>query len=279
MTWFINRKLLIATQHGKEKVIAPLMEQTFSFFCELPNTIDTDQFGTFSGEIERKLNPLETARLKGVEAAQHNDADLVISSEGSFGPHPQLYFLPYNQELLLFQDLKNGFEIHVIESSTNTNFASETISTENELEHFAKRIGFPEHGIILKDRAEAFKTCIKGIRDAEALVKSFQLIRSEHGSVHAETDMRAHFNPTRMLVIKQACEKLVERMQQCCVQCGLPGFGQIAFTPGLPCSWCGLPTHLPLRKELSCPHCSFGKVETMETGLGADPMHCSQCNP
>jgi hypothetical protein len=279
MTWFNNRKLLIASQHQKEKAIAPLMEQAFSLFCEIPRQFDSDVFGTFSGEVERKFNPLETARMKGREAASLNKVDLVISSEGSFGPHPQLYFLPFNQELLLLQDLKNGFEIHVNESSTQTNYAAESISGVPALLQFAKRIGFPEHGIILKDRAENFNLCIKGIQDAAKLTENYERLVEQFGSVHAETDMRAHLNPTRMQVITKACEKLVQRMQQCCEQCNLPGFGELTYTPGLACSWCGMPTALPLKKELVCPHCAFTKEISYEKDSGADPMHCLQCNP
>lgn len=279
MTWFNNRKLLIATQHGKEKAIAPLMEQAFSLFCALPHHFDSDAFGTFSGEIERGNNPLETARLKGREAARQNNADLVISSEGSFGPHPQLYFLPFNQEVLLLQDLKNGFEIHVTESSTQTNFTAESISSESELKQFATRIGFPEHGIILKDKAAGFKACIKGIHEAETLVKTFHSIWSEYGIVHAETDMRAHFNPMRMQVIKNACEKLVARMQNNCIQCGLPGFGEVSFVTGLPCAWCGNPTRLPLKKEISCLHCRHSETQMYPAGDTSDAGNCDTCNP
>ncbi len=279
MNWFDNRELLIATQHGKEKVIAPLMEQAFSLFCATSPLLDTDAFGTFSGEIDRKSNPLETARLKGLEAARLSNADLIISSEGSFGPHPQLFFLPINQELLLLQDIKNGFEIYVIESSTETNFASETIQHERALLEFAKRIGFPDHAVILKDKASNFKSCVKGIQDDQKLTETFRVMQAQFGSVHAESDMRAHLNPTRMMVIKRACLNLVQKMQTVCPSCTLPGFGIVSFVPGLPCAMCGSPTRLPLEKEVSCTHCSYKDTLPFPDGKTSDPGNCDTCNP
>jgi hypothetical protein len=147
------------------------------------------------------------------------------------------------------------------------------------IEAFCNAYRFPEHGIILKDNAAAFKACIKGIHDEETLLKSFQSIWSEHGSVHAETDMRAHFNPTRMQVIKNACEKLVARMQNNCIQCGLPGFGEVSFVAGLPCAWCGNPTRLPLKKEISCLNCTHAETQMHPVGDTSDAGNCDACNP
>jgi hypothetical protein len=279
MNWFANRTLIIATQHGKEKVVAPLLGEAFSLRCVVPDQINTDLLGTFSGEIERQQSPLDTARLKGQDAARLSKADLVISSEGSFGPHPNLYFLPCNQELLLLQDLRHGFEISVSELSTDTNYAGEEVKNQNELLSFAKRIGFPQHAIILKDCAVDFVHCIKGICDEMSLINAYKSMHDQFGSVYAETDMRALYNPKRMQVIKLACEKLVQRMQNCCPRCSLPGFGVISYTPGLPCSWCGNPTSLPHKQELCCPHCSFSTVQDCVQDLVADPGYCSICNP
>ncbi len=61
---FKNRHLVIATMHHKEKVIAPILEQNLQVKCFLPEGFDSDVFGTFSGEIERKNSPLNIAREK-----------------------------------------------------------------------------------------------------------------------------------------------------------------------------------------------------------------------
>lgn len=74
--------------------------------------IDTDEFGTFSGETARKLSVKETLQKK-VEAVCKAvpDARFVIASEGSFGPHPFIGFVQCDHEVLLFFDRKNKIEI------------------------------------------------------------------------------------------------------------------------------------------------------------------------
>lgn len=48
-------------------------------------SFDTDMLGTFTGEVERKLDPLATVREKCLRAMKHNHCDLGVASEGSFG--------------------------------------------------------------------------------------------------------------------------------------------------------------------------------------------------
>ena len=57
---FQNRQLLIATKHNKERVIAPLLEEALGVTCVVNDTFDTDTLGTFTGEVERTLDPLAT---------------------------------------------------------------------------------------------------------------------------------------------------------------------------------------------------------------------------
>jgi hypothetical protein len=279
MTGFENRTLLIATQHGKEKVIAPLMEHAFSLFCITPTDFNSDVFGTFSGEVERIHDPLETARLKGRESARLTGADLVLSSEGSFGPHPQLFFVPFNQELLLLQDFSRNLEIWVSQNSTDTNYAGAEIADKDSLLVFAHSIGFPDHAIILKNQQNAFSACYKGLTTEFALLEAYNYIKEHFGSVYAETDMRAMHNPRRMKAIAQACELLLNRMKSICEGCRLPGFGMAMFVPGQPCAFCNTPTHLPFKRILSCPHCQFSIEEHLASHGGADPGSCSICNP
>ena len=91
---FENRSLAVATMHGKEKVIGPVLEDALGVKIVLPSQFNSDQFGTFSGEVERTLSPLEAARKKCLLAAELTGASLVVASEGSFGPHPAIYFVP-----------------------------------------------------------------------------------------------------------------------------------------------------------------------------------------
>ena len=65
---FYNRKALLVTKHNKEKVIVPLFKDGFGLDIEIATKVDTDQFGTFSGDIERPDTQYNTAKLKILKA-------------------------------------------------------------------------------------------------------------------------------------------------------------------------------------------------------------------
>lgn len=118
---FEGRKLLIATKHKKETVIAPLFEKHFKVECVV-SQFDTDLLGTFSGEIERKLDVIETLQKKCLSAVENTTFDLVVASEGSFGVHPTMFFAQADDELIMFKDIKNNIEIIARNLSLETNF-------------------------------------------------------------------------------------------------------------------------------------------------------------
>ena len=119
---FEDRNLIIATKHKKEDVIAPILEKELGVKCFVSSDLDTDLLGTFTGEIERKEDPVSSARNKCYMAMELTNCDLAIASEGSFGPHPTLFFIPADDEILVFVDKKNGLEIIAREISTESNF-------------------------------------------------------------------------------------------------------------------------------------------------------------
>ena len=110
------------------------------------------------------------------------------------------------------------------------------------MNEFADRVKFPSHALILRKAAGDTADILKGINSQENLNKGFQLFMNRYGSVYAETDMSALYNPTRMEVIGKAAEKLVTIIQSLCPDCSSPGFGITASTKGLPCSSCGFAT-------------------------------------
>jgi len=135
---FIERKLIIATKHKKEKVIAPLFEKELGVKCFTPSNFDTDLLGTFTGEVERKDDPLVTLRNKCLLAMDLTNCDLGIASEGSFGSHPYIPFIQADDELLIFIDKKNDLEIIERELSTETNFTGTELKTEKVLSNLQK---------------------------------------------------------------------------------------------------------------------------------------------
>lgn len=277
---FQNRKLLIATKHQKEKVIAPILKKELGVICFIDETFDTDTLGTFTGEVERELDPISTVREKCLNAMQMNDCELGIASEGSFGPHPSLFFVSADDEFLIFIDKKNNLEIIARELSTETNFNGKELKTENELLDFANSIGFPAHGLILRKTKDDVSEIHKGITDLEFLKTTFNHLHSKYHSVYAETDMRAMYNPTRMKVIKKAAKKLVKKIKSACPECQTPGFGITQAKKGLECNLCGSPTNSTLSYIYQCLHCKYTKEDMYPNKKKTeDPMYCDYCNP
>lgn len=277
---FKNRSLLIATKHQKEKVIAPIFESAMQVHCFVPNDYDTDTFGTFSGEIERPSDPITVLKMKCKKALEQYGYDMGIASEGSFGPHPQIPFAQANEEFMIFMDLKNQLEIMVGSLSTETNFSSALIETEGDLHFFAKRVHFPEHAIILKSAEKNGNACIKGITNYDDLVKGYHTLKQQYHQVIAETDMRAHLNPTRMKHLQQVAQKLIDKIQQTCPTCSFPGFDVKEVIRGLPCNLCNFPTNGVLKYIMQCKHCNYQEEKKLPNNKETEePLYCGFCNP
>jgi hypothetical protein len=275
-----NRKLLIVSMHQKERVIAPLLEKHLGVKCFTISNLNTDLLGTFSGEIERESDPLSTAKRKCLMGMEMANCDLAVANEGSFGPHPSLFFVPADDELILFYDKQNQLEITARELSTNTNFNGAEIKTTKELFDFATLVKFPSHGLILKKSEFNYTEMVKGITTMDHLEQAFEQFLSKFGSVWIETDMRAMHNPTRMSVIETATKKLIEKINTPCPNCKSPGFGITKFTDGLPCKLCNFPTKSALSSWSECSLCHYvieDKYPLNKTF--EDPMYCDFCNP
>ena len=277
---FTGRKLVIATKHHKEKVIAPLFEKVFGLDCFTPENFDTDLLGTFTGEIERKDDPIITLRNKCLQAMELSKCDLGIASEGSFGSHPTIPYAHADDEFLIFIDKKNNLEIIERELSVTTNFNGTEVRTEKELIEFANHVNFPSHALIMQKATDNISEIIKGITSWDLLKESFQLFFEKYGEAYVITDMRALYNPTRMQVIKNAAEKLVKKINSCCPDCQTPGFGVTDAKRGLPCELCGLPTRSILSYMYVCKKCNFSKEEKYPNQKKQEePTYCDFCNP
>ncbi len=273
-TFFRGRKMVIATQHKKEQVIAPLFQELGIVPLVLPD-FDTDQFGTFAREVERKQDALATARLKIQQALTLSGETLGLASEGSFGPHPQMGFVPADEEVLLLIDLENQLEIGVSKISTNTNYAQRHVSSWKELREFGIEVGFPTHAIILRTETRLQKE----ISDWQSLKDTFREIQLNGVAVQAETDMRAMFNPTRMKVIEKATYLLINKINSVCPVCSFPGFDIVERKAGLPCLLCQHPTSLTQSVIHGCRHCHHQLENLFPDGESSDPLYCLYCNP
>ena len=150
---------VIATMHGKETVIAPLLQGALGLRTELPTDFDTDCFGTFSGDVPRVDTALATARAKIAAAfKQVPHAHIGIASEGSFGPHPLLPMIPIDSELLLLMDRRTGIEVVGHHATPRTNYAHCVVTAAEAAVAFAQRTGFPAHGL-MRDRHAGWQAC------------------------------------------------------------------------------------------------------------------------
>lgn len=283
LSLFKNRTAVIATMHKKEQAIAPLVEQELLLKTVIPNNFNTDLFGTFTRDVKRLGTQIEAARAKAEKAMEITETSLGIASEGSFGPHPAIPFLPHNREIILFLDKENNLEIIGEEFTTDTNYSHQVVSNLEEAEKFAKKAGFPEHGlvVIIGEPATGQGEIIKGIITPEHLSDAVNYaLKKSAGAVHLETDMRAMYNPTRMKAIERATRNLIEKIKTVCPQCYCPGFEIIERKKGLPCSLCNLPTHLTKSVVYQCKKCGFSEEKLFPDGIKtADPGMCQYCNP
>ena len=273
--WFCERKVLIATKHGKEQVLAPLLRQ-LELSPFVAEGFDTDQFGTFTGEIERKRSPQDTLRTKLTAALDHYSYTLGVASEGSFGPHPQLSFIPANEEWVLLIDRENNLELWGHELTSETNYQAKEVTEANEVKAFANEVGFPEHGIIV--RGLKTDAVAKEITTLSNLISYTEWLLA-HEPVRLETDMRAMRNPTRMKSIERAGQKLVEAACSLCPHCQIPGFVIRDVRTGLPCECCGTETRGVLAFIRSCVKCGYHQEELFPRGEKYPAQYCDYCNP
>jgi len=269
--------------HGKERVIAPVLTRFLGLKVEVAPGLDTDAFGSFSREVTRTVSPLEAARGKIAAAFDRvPSAGVGLASEGSFGPHPQLSFLPFGREIVILIDRRSGLELVGRHSSARTNFAHLVVTEPMAGQAFAERIGFPGHGVILTawvdDRPAPGIALIKGVVDEASLVAGIETILRRADSVLVETDMRADRNPTRMRAIRRATLDLVRRSRSPCPACDWPGFAVTQRLAGLRCADCGQPTSQTRAEVLTCTGCNH-RQERPVPRLAADPGQCGDCNP
>ena len=270
----------LLTQHGKEQVIAPVLELLLGCRIERVSEYDTDLLGTFTREIPRPGTQLEAARRKARVGMQLAGRPLGLASEGSFGPDPMLGVFPWNVELLIWIDDVHGLEV-VGRAQGKANFAHTLATDWAAAEAFARQWGFPDHHLVVRPERDDDPRIRKGISSWAELEDNFTwaLERSPSGVVFLETDVRAHANPTRQKHIRLAAEDLASKLRSPCPQCGTPGFWIVDRVAGLPCEDCGAPTRETQADVLGCVKCPQRITRKRRGGNTADPGHCDYCNP
>lgn len=276
-----NRECVLATMHSKERVIAPQLEQELGVMVSVPRDFNTDRFGTFTREINRVGNQLEAARKKALAAMELTGFELGIASEGSFGSHPAIPFLPSNLEIVVLIDKRHDLEIIGHYRSNDVRVQGKDAKTPEEAMDIARSWGFPEQGVIVRLSEKSNGNIYKNIRTIDELGEVSRRLLSKWlvRSIFLETDMRAHRCPRRMESIKRATLDLIKNCKSICPNCDTPGFVITDTIKGLLCSHCNLPTDLVKETIHSCQKCNYKENKPVANKTYAEPGECQWCNP
>lgn len=279
--FYEGRQIALATKHGKERALKRPMKTALGLEVIVPDKIETDAFGTFTGEIERPGSPLRVLLYKARLGMKQTGLKLGLANEGSFYPHPAIPFITVDDELMVFIDEEAGLNIVERIVETKTNYAQIKIRSMEEIKSFLQRVCFPSHAVIVRPNDRLTPDFIfKGLKDFEEVKRAAEICLniSNDRTAHIETDMRAHLNPTRMRVIRQLAFKLARRLKCFCPICSAPGFGLIKTESGLPCRSCETPTELINFEIHGCQKCSY-EIKKIVADSKASPAYCPNCNP
>ncbi len=283
MDLFHGRVAVVATMHGKERVIAPLLHAELGLSADVA-ALDTDAFGTFTRERPRVGHARDAAHQKARAAlAARPDADFALASEGSFGPHPHLPFVAAGAELVLLTDRTGELELWGSDLTFETNFAARLVASLDEARTFADQARFPSHALVimgaLGEDADASVALHKGVTDVGALERYLRPLLDTHGHAWLETDMRAHLNPTRMASIERATRDLCRAAHSRCPQCARPGFVAVDAVAGIPCAVCGTLSRRIRADLLGCVGCGHREERPRAGPQTVPPGECDRCNP
>ena len=275
---YFGKSATLPTLHGKETVISPIFQSALGLIIQVTE-IDTDQFGTFSGETPRTLSQLDAAIAKARAAIDRTGIPLAIASEGTIGPNPLIPIASSDLETMVFIDSERDLIIHESFRSSEIVTVRKTLQPGQNLDELLAKADFPNHALIVRTESPAAFQVVKGIRDFDKLVQAIQDLSEDSGSVIVESDLRASFSPSRMQNIANCAKLLTERIASTCPQCQTPGWGKIAPVFGLPCQDCGQKVESAVAADqLGCVSCDF--VQTVErAGAYAESRFCDSCNP
>jgi hypothetical protein len=274
---YAGAKIAFATMHGKQQLARQPFLDILGAEVVAPAGLDTDQFGTFSGEIARTLGPRATAQVKARLGMQLAGTPYGLASEGSF--NSGLGFLVEHHEILIFIDEICGLELVEGTIATSPLPPGKAITTVDAALTYATAIGHPEQGLLLRGGA-AGELVRKDLDTGEAISDTMvQMLRhTPDRPVVISPDFRAHRCPSRAQVITTLAHNMAGRLSTPCPLCHTPGFGQVDIERGLCCSDCGEPTRMIAADILGCGRCPH-TVRTSRTNRIAAPQWCDYCNP
>ena len=272
--------IALPTLHGKQTLIAPVLEPATGCTVVHVPEVDTDRFGNFTRTQPRTGSQLDAARAKAQAAVAQSGLPLALASEGAFVTDPMAGLIPWNIELVLLLDTWRGQEI-VGWAQGPARAGQSLVRASSQLLQLASVLGFPEHQLCLRPDHSEDPRVHKGLGSASALLQAFAQAQaqSKHGNVFVESDLRAHCNPTRQAMIVRASQDLVVKMLSRCPACARPGYAVSGHRQGRPCRDCGAPTREPLVSLWHCNVCHHQEERQEAWPSHAEPARCDHCNP
>lgn len=271
--------IAMGTMHGKEQQVAPAFAAELGAQLIAPAGIDTDQFGTFTGDVTRTLAPLAAAIAKARLAMRVAGVPYGVASEASYDS----WFgtLAMHEEILVFVDEKRAIQVVEGVNTPGAPGPPRLVDSADDALAAARNFGFPRQGAAVKANVDQrVRVFGKGIIDEGTLVQvvNAAMTAADDHAARVEPDLRAHHNPTRREVLTTLASRLARRLATPCPNCGCPGYGKVGVRDGLPCQACGGPTSLIAADIHGCPACEL-RDTAARNGAVAEPRYCPQCNP
>ena len=275
---YIGKIASLPTLHEKDSVIAPIFRSELGVEVQVAS-IDTDQFGTFAGEIPRTLSQLDSAIAKARAAIANTGIPLAIASEGSIGPNPLIPIVSSDLETIVFVDNEREILIHESYRSAEIVAARKIFRPGDDLEDFLVKADFPTHALIVRTEEVGALRPVKGIRDKAELIRVIQELSATSDSVIVESDLRASFSPSRMKNIAACAKLLARRIASHCPKCNTPGWGSVSPVFGLPCVDCGSNVESAvMADQYGCVKCAHTQLFA-RAATSAEARFCDSCNP
>ena len=271
---------VLTSQHEKQRLLAPSFREVLGVEL-IERALDTDQFGTFYGDIERIASPLYTALAKARLGMKESGLPRGVASEGSIGPDLFIPFAISDIEHLVWVDAERDIVVSESYRSLDIRAASTRTFVGAELGGFLQRADFPRHRLIVKAENSSPLFCIKGIGSAQELESAITSCarHSATGAVIVESDLRAHCSPSRQANIAAVARLLAVRISTHCPECRTPGWGKVGVERGLLCRACSSFVEQAVQGDLlGCVKCDYKKLE-LRVESRADPAICNWCNP
>ncbi len=274
-----GRALAVGTRHGKEQQFSTAFEEVLGARLVVPPDLNTDQYGTFSGEVVRIGSAVDAARAKARLGMRAAGVSRGLASEASYGTLPGLGWSGH-EEILVFVDDVNGMEVIEGHRMATPLLRSHRVGSISELPVSVLEI-LPEQALIVRPAADCDGgEIVKGIEEEDVLQAAIAAAASAsvNGLALVEPDLRAHHNPQRRQVLSRMAYRLAHRLATPCQRCGCPGYGRVDVVAGLPCRRCGSPTALPISELHACARCDHHGAKRVAE-QDADPSACPDCNP